>query len=307
MSTPTVTRRLLEQVRTHHPRFCPGVEEARRADPERFDRYCELFLGWALAAFGEDSLPRMTKAFVRFTSDVNLAQARYEASGRYEPKSFSTCLESVYTEVETMEEYLLGVFLTNFLWAHHLDLCQFFEDRFLPRIAGSERIAEIAPGHGGWGLWALHALPGATLDAYDISPSSLKIAGALAAAAGLSQRARYTLGDALELDTGAMPPADACICCFLVEHLEDPDRLLENLARLLRPGGHAFFTGALTAAQIDHIYEFRHESELVLLAEQHGLRVLEMRSAGPRRTLSGANFLPRSAALIVQKKCHGTW
>ena len=307
MASTAVTTRLLEQIRCCHPRALTGVEEARGSDPERFDRYCQLFLGWALAAFGEDSLPRITKAFVRFTSDVNLAQARYEATGCYEPKSFDDCLESVYTETKTMEEYLLGVFLTNFLWAHHLGLCRFFEERFLPRIADANRITEIAPGHGGWGLWALHALPKAKLEAYDISPSSLKIAGALAQAAGLSQRTRYTLQNAMELDTGAMQPVDACICCFLVEHLEDPDRLMNIIASLLRPGGHAFFTGALTAAQIDHIYEFKQESELVLLAERHGLRVLEMQSAGPCRTLPKANYLPRSAALVIQKKSHASW
>lgn len=307
MTTASFTTRLLDQIRAQHPRALTGVEEARRSDPERFDRYCDLFLGWALTAFGEDSLPRFTKAFTRFTSDVNFAQARYEASGCYEPKSFDDCQASVYSDVDTMEEYLLGVYLTNFMWAHHLGLCQFFEDRFLPLISGASRIAEIAPGHGGWGLWAIHNLPGAELDAYDISPSALKVARALSVAAGLSLRAHYTLENALELDTGAMPPSDACICCFLVEHLEDPDRLMENIAGILKPGGYAFFTGALTAAQVDHIYEFRQESELVLLAERHGMRVLEMRSAGPPRTLPGANFLPRSAAMILQKKIHETW
>lgn len=307
MQEARLTERLMEQIRSHHPRSLPGVEEACGLDPIRFDRYCELFLGWALAAFGDEILPRITKAFVRFTTDVNLAQARYEASGNYERKSFGECLESVYADQETMDEYLLGVYLTNFMWAHHLDLCEFFEDRFLPRLPAEARLVEIAPGHGGWGLWALHALPAAKLEAFDISPSSIKIAEALAKAAGLSSRARYTLQNALELDSGSIQPAEGCICCFLVEHLEDPDLLMEKIGGLLDPGGHAFFTGALTAAQVDHIYEFRMESELVLLAERHGLRVLDMRSVGPRRTLPNANFLPRSAALILQKRTHETW
>ncbi len=63
----------------------------------------------------------------------------------------------------------------------------------------------------------------------------------------------------------------------------------------------AFITGVLTAAQIDHIYEFREESELVRMCELNGLRVLETLSASPRRTLPKARFLARSMALLVQK------
>ena len=63
-------------------------------------------------------------------------------------------------------------------------------------------------------------------------------------------------------------------------------------------------TGALTAAQVDHIYEFRRESELVAMSEEHGLRVLETLSAAPKRTLPKARFVPRSMALIVQKRAN---
>ena len=111
----------------------------------------------------------------------------------------------------------------------------------------------------------------------------------------------------MELDVSRTESVDACICSFLIEHLEQPDQLLSVIAALLVPGGTAFLTAALTAAQVDHIFEFRLESELVVMAERHGLRVLDMRSVGPARTLPGAQFLPRSAALVLQKRRHDTW
>jgi hypothetical protein len=73
------------------------------------------------------------------------------------------------------------------------------------------------------------------------------------------------------------------------------------MAHLLRPGGRAYLAGAITAAQVDHIYEFRRESELVLLAEAAGLRALETLSVSPRRTLPRARFLPRSMGLILER------
>lgn len=84
-------------------------------------------------------------------------------------------------------------------------------------------------------------------------------------------------------------------------------KLFQVISHLLKPHGTAFITGALTAAQIDHIYEFRNESELVLMCEANGLRVTEMLSVAPRRTLPNARFLPRSIALIVQKRKNEIW
>lgn len=296
---------LLQYVRTRHVRSWKGLEEARAINPARFDAYANLLLGWAQRVLGDRAIPRTVDAFIRFSFEVNLAQARYEADGRYENKSYDKCYESVYNEKDTMDDYLWGVFLTNFMWAHHMDISMFYEDRFVARLPERSHIVEIAPGHGGWGLMALHALPHATLEAYDISPSSVQIASSLAEASGQGARARYTLKNALDLDALEPASADAVVCNFLIEHLEAPQKLVEIIHHLLKPGARAFLSGALTAAQVDHIFEFRHESELVHMAEKSGLRALETLSVGPRRTLPRARFLPRSMALILQKRASG--
>jgi 2-polyprenyl-3-methyl-5-hydroxy-6-metoxy-1,4-benzoquinol methylase len=306
VSSSPVTR-LLAYVGSRHPRSLPGVLEARALNAARFDAIAALFLTWAVGAFGDSAIETMADSFVRFSTDVNLAQARYEIAGHYEHKSYQECRDSVYSQDDTMDEYLSGIYLTNFLWAHHLDLSFFFEERFVAKLPPAPRIVEIASGHGGWGLWALHAIPGATLIGYDISAQAIEMSTKLASAAGMRDRAQYALRDAMELDRAASEPADACICSFLIEHLEQPARLFEVISALLVPGGKAFLTGALTAAQIDHIFEFRFESEFVQLAERHGLRALDTRSAGPARTLRDARFLPRSMALVLQKRAHATW
>ena len=142
-------------------------------------------------------------------------------------------------------------------------------------------------------------LDSARLDGFDLSAQSIQIARSLATAAAVGDRATYTQLDAMRLGERPAGTADGCICCFLIEHLEDPDRLLASIRHQLKPGAKAFVTGALTAAQVDHIYEFRRESELVEVCERNGLRVLETFSGQPRRTLPSAQFLPRSMALIV--------
>jgi ubiquinone/menaquinone biosynthesis C-methylase UbiE len=298
---------LFADVSSRHPRNLRGIEEAREVDPARFDATAEQYLAWLRDARGDGWLESTVDAFARFSSDVIYAQARYEAEGKYAHDSFATAHAEVYSRRDVMDDYLWGVYVTNFLWAHHMEIMRFFQDRFVATLPNTARLVEIAPGHGGWGIWAMHARPDARLEGYDISPSSIAIARALADAAGVADRASYTERNALDLAAMPQACASAVICSFLVEHLERPAELFAVIERMLEPGGTAFITGALTAAQVDHIYEFRRESELVLLCEQHGMRVRELLSVSPRRILPNAEFLPRSIALAVTRRTHGHW
>ena len=304
---PTRVAALLADIAARHPRNLKGVEEARAVDPARFDATAEQYLTWLQAARGDDWLTASVDAMVQFSMEVILEQADYEEAGAYTHDSFETAHAEVYSQRDVMDTYLWGVYLTNFCWAHHMEIMRLFQDRFLAPLPPNASLLEIAPGHGGWGVWATHARPDARLEAYDISPSSIAIASSIAAAAGVAERTTYTLRNALDL--AAMPEAvaDALICSFLVEHLEQPELLFAVIGRLLKPGGTAFITGALTAAQVDHIKEFRRESELVLLGEAHGLRVRETLSVSPRRILPKAKFLPRSMAMICTRRTHEDW
>ena len=98
-----------------------------------------------------------------------------------------------------------------------------------------------------------------------------------------------------------------------MEHLEKPQLLLQNMASNLFPREYAFIIAALTAAEIDHIYEFRRESEVISMAEEAGFRVISMYSSAPSpRVLQAFNanshrFLPRSLALVLQKRKNDIW
>ena len=304
---PPLLQQLYAYMGERHPRSMRGVDEARAVSPPRFDAIAEMFLGWLIATRGPGSIPQAADAFVQFSTEVNMAQARYELDGHYAHKSFAEVYADHYSQHETMADYLWGIYLTNFLWAHHTQISLFYRDSFLSQLGDAAALVEIAPGHGGWGVWALHELPQARLQGFDISPSSIKIASSLCRAAGFEQRASYQEKNALDLKQMAAASADGLICSFLVEHLEQPAQLFAVIQYLLKPRAIGFVTAALTAAQVDHIYEFRYESELFKMCEDHGLRVLASLSAGPKRQLPGAQFLPRSMALLVQRRTHETF
>ncbi len=122
-------------------------------DPERYAQIAETFLDWAVKVRGREAIGSMVDSFIRFTTSVNLSQARYEIDGHYENKSFAECNQSLYSQQEDMDDYLWGVYLSNFLWAHHFEICLCYLDRFVRKLTKARTLVEIAPGHGGWGRW----------------------------------------------------------------------------------------------------------------------------------------------------------
>jgi hypothetical protein len=64
---------------------------------------------------------------------------------------------------------------------------------------------------------------------------------------------------------------------------------------------------ALTAAEVDHIFEFSRESELVAMAEKCGFRVVSMLSESPKAHPRTSYFLPRSMALVLRKRGNPIW
>jgi hypothetical protein len=66
-------------------------------------------------------------------------------------------------------------------------------------------------------------------------------------------------------------------------------------------------TCAISAAEIDHIFEMKRESEAVLLAEQAGFRLVSLLSSSPDTTPAGRRYLPRSLAMILEKRANDVW
>lgn len=287
-------------IKERHPMMVRGVAEARAVAPELVDRHFEACLNWIVRAHGEEVLAKAADGYAFFTLEVNRAQHAFERRGSYEFATFAEADARVYQQSEYMRDYYWGVFAILFCWSHYVELMDFFLGRFVGRLPPG-KLVEIAPGHGAWGVLAVANRDGLTLEGWDISPTSLELAPKMAAGAGMAARCTYHLGDATKIahTSGCY---DAAVCSFMLEHLEEPGRFLADFAPSLRPGALAFVTLALTAAQTDHIYEFKRESEGILLAEAAGFELLECRVARPQRLMPGARFVPRAQAMILRKR-----
>ena len=124
---------------------------------------------------------------------------------------------------------------------------------------------------GGHGLYlrafCSEANSNAKVDVVDISPTSLRLCQEMAAA----PNAEFILGDVHDFSRAQY---DFITMGEVLEHVEDPIKLLRKLRTLCCPGGSIFVTTPTNAPAIDHIYLFETVQDIRDVIGQAGLEIL---------------------------------
>lgn len=113
-------------------------------------------------------------------------------------------------------------------------------------------------------FWTGHGL--------DISPAAINYAERLCLHKQVNDRAEFRLGDLAELpyDDGTL---DLVIASEVIEHAPDPERVLGEIARVLRPGGKLILTIPMESRSVAHLHSPGQPDDLRALCEQARLRV----------------------------------
>jgi ubiquinone/menaquinone biosynthesis C-methylase UbiE len=114
---------------------------------------------------------------------------------------------------------------------------------------GKLELLDLGAGMGGFAVAA--ALGGAAVTACEYNPDYCRIIELRAARHGLRLPVFNAAGEALPFPGAAF---DAVTAWDVLEHVQDPRRVLEELARVLRPGGHALITAINRRAWVDPHY-----------------------------------------------------
>ena len=299
--------KFLDYFSRHGQVALPAIQKNHINQKESFEELAEIMLTWAKSQLGENWIQTLVDGYFFMLMDMNRSQIEYEDRGEYSKKSFDDVYDSVYNDEKVMDLYHWGVYVCNFAWEHHVEIYNLYRKFFLPllNVKDEGRILDLGSGSGLWSFLTTHFLPQWTSHGFDISKKSIELSTAMAKSSGLDSRLEFKVYDALTFE--GTEKYNAGISCFLMEHLEEPKLLLQKMALNLETKAYAFITAALTAAEVDHISEFRRESEIVLMAEQAGFRVISMESSAPPSHLDSYKFLPRALALILQKRKNDIW
>ena len=286
--------------------YFPAIKSTQLHNRRSFEELTRIMLNWAENQIGKNWQKVLADGYLHFLMDVNRSQVEYERRGNYLNKSYSDVFNRVYNNSEFMEFYHWGVFVSTFAWEHHIKIYDLYRNSFLPCLnPEGGYLLDLGSGSGVWSFLTTHFSPQWISQGIDISEKSVELSTRMALSSGLNTKVAFKTHDALKYKGNKK--YNAAISCFLLEHLEKPQLLLQNMASNLETKGYAFITAALTAAEIDHISEFHRESEIVLMAEEAGFRVISMYSAAPPSHPDSCRFLPRSLALILQKRKNDIW
>lgn len=242
----------------------------------------------------------IAKYFATMVLQCNKLQYKYELSGKYVTQSYDEVRDTVYDNTEKMTGYMFGLVSSQFAWSNHFQLWCFYEDNFLASLSNVEQVLEIAPGHGYFGLNLLRRFPEANLIGIDISQVSLDMSRRIAEEFD-EKSAQYRYQDAMQLTDEYVNAYDAVICGELLEHVSEPERILTSVTNALRPQGKAYVTAAITAAAPDHIYEFESPEQVITMAKNAGLTIVDEICEGTKPFTDRAKGAPRTLSMILTK------
>lgn len=277
-----------------------------RATFEANEALCRWLLDplarWTEAAYGERAFDEAAKGYARYCLGVWKSQQIYEQAGRYTPETMPELMAEVYEDEGYMVPYMWAAILIYPFWPSMVNHIAMYRDDFLKALPQNASVLELASGHGVMGLLAAETRPDIKVSGFDISPPATAVANRLLQVSGHAARVKFEVKDALQLTLTAKSGAyHGIIAAMLAEHLQDPRPLFGVLAHHLADDGLVFFSTALESAQRDHTYEFHHESELVQMAEEAGLRVTRLVcDAGV--PIPGGRFLPRALGMVLRRR-----
>lgn len=126
----------------------------------------------------------------------------------------------------------------------------------------------------------------------DMTPAMIEVARREAAAAGIGN-ATFAVGDATALD---LPTAsvDGAIARFAIHHIPAPVRMVQELARVVRPGGRIILADHVADAAPDAAAWSQEIERLRDPSHWASLPVTRLRGLGPRAGLSleSETFVP---------------
>ncbi len=189
--------------------------------------------------------------FIALSEEFVRLQIELDATGHYKYSNYDEVRAAVYDNAAVMESrYLNGLLLSQAFWVNHYKMLMYFTEHFCRPAVATGTLLEVPSGTGIFISEFARLNPGWSATGLDLSASSVAFTREVSRLNGADV-------DVMRSDVFDLPESrrfDRIICGELLEHLEQPELLLEKLARLLDPNGAIFLTTAVWAANIDHIY-----------------------------------------------------
>jgi 2-polyprenyl-3-methyl-5-hydroxy-6-metoxy-1,4-benzoquinol methylase len=263
---------IVDQIKKLNPLHGKKVSKNIKAMDVDFHERANVFLNAyeTLLSHESKNLDYSINCYLQMIADVNYESVQFMQTGEYTSKSFDEVNKRVYDNPAVMEYYMHGLLLSQFLWTHHYDILLYFNDIIQRRKDSIKNYLEVGGGHGLYISEAISIIgAGANYQVVDISKSSLEMARRMIN----NNSVTYTLTDVFEFFPDKK--YDFITMGEVLEHVEDPVKLLEKLYELLDENGKVIITTPTNAPAIDHIYLFKNAEDIREVIGKAGFKIVE--------------------------------
>ena len=235
---------------------------------QRANRFLDKYS--ALLKENNQTLDDAIASYLQMIADFNYEIIQFLKTDSYSSSSFAEVKQRVYDNPEIMEYYMHGLVLSQFLWAHHYEMLLYFRKVIEDSKKGIKSYLEVGGGHGLYISEAIQIIGDeAEYNLVDISASSLEMARKMIG----SKLVNYTLTDVF--DYSPEKKFDFITMGEVLEHVEDPVKLLQKLHSLVNDSGKVFITTPTNAPAIDHIFLFRNADDIRTVIDAAGFKIEE--------------------------------
>ena len=221
------------------------------------------------------SIQAITDAYLLFINIMREETLFFMRHGRYRYATFAEVADDVYFNDAYMEQYMMGLALSEYLLNNHLANVRWFEE-LIAKTAG-EHYLEIGPGHGELFYKAVRCNAFGEFLAVDIAERSVQLTQEYVAYRGVPDTVNYHVCCQDFFDFSETQKFDAIVMGEVLEHVERPLEFLQKIAEIAAQNAFIFITVPLNTPARDHIYLFRRPEELFTLVERAGLTCVEER------------------------------
>lgn len=198
--------------------------------------------------------------YLHMVNDMRIEGVKFAKTGEYSCKSEAEAYEKVYSNPEVMRYYMNALLISQVLWRHHFEMLQYFCDitkKYGNQGEQEEIILDIGAGHGLFSKTIINTMPRyKRIDVMDISEASLDMAHEFLG----DDRIEYIHQDIKTCEP--LYKYDIIIMGEILEHMDNPVKLLKHVSTLLANNGVIWLTVPTNAPAIDHVHLFKNAKDV---------------------------------------------
>ncbi len=216
---------------------------------------------------------RIASDYLKMIRDMRTEGLYFYKHGKYRCDNQTIANEYVYSKPEVMTYYMNALLVSQIMWKHHFNIFMYFQQHLktLFKNHAQLNILDIGPGHGFFSFLIKKEFPDyKKIDIVDISDTSLEMTKKIIGFDG--DKIKYFKKDIFDYEDSNK--YDFIVLGEVLEHLDEPKKILMKLSKLLNPNGLLWITTPTNSPALDHVYLFKTMEEVLTLINDSGLQTV---------------------------------